>query len=80
MQLEGTEFQKGKEKNTGRQKPTRAFRGVAVLNQVHLTMMLVVFYLPVRLESGSFIISHKIISVDVISTTNGKIHYNAIDK
>lgn len=35
-------------------------------------MMLVGFYLPVRLESGSFIISHKIISVDVISTTNGR--------
>ena len=33
----------------GIQKPTRAVRGVAVLNQVHLTMMLVGFYLPVRL-------------------------------
>ena len=43
-------------------------------------IMLVGFCLPVRLESGSFIISHKIISVDVIATTNGKIHYNAIDK
>lgn len=35
-------FKRGN-KYTGIQKPTSAFRGVAVLNQVHLTMMLVVF-------------------------------------
>ncbi len=35
-------------------KTTSAVGGVAVLNQVHLTMMLVVFYLPVRLKGCEF--------------------------